>query len=188
LPTQDLPVAGLDPAHHGFVASQVSWETWMPGTSPAEGRWTNLARNAGVALVYAVSAVAPRRSAAGLSGRLRERRRQQRVAIASALQRVQVQGDRRAWPQRGYRGFSLSFLDLSKSAADHVSNRLGDIVFISCYGYPRRRPQPAESLRRADERACRYARGWTDRSVAARNEPRAFSPPEPLCRRSFCPH
>src|SRR5262249_7682720 len=62
--------------------------------------------------------------------RLRERRRLQRVAIASALHRVQLQGDRRAWPQRVYRGFSLSFLGLSKSAADHVSNRLGDIVFI----------------------------------------------------------
>src|SRR5262249_57280314 len=99
LPTQDLPVAGLDPAHHGFVASQVSCETWMPGTSRAEGRWTNLARNAGVALVYAVSAVAPRRSAAGFAGRLRERRRPQRVAVASARHRVQPQGGPRGLPQ-----------------------------------------------------------------------------------------
>jgi hypothetical protein len=32
-PTQEVPVAALDPATHGFVASQVSCETWMPATS-----------------------------------------------------------------------------------------------------------------------------------------------------------
>jgi len=37
-PTQEVPVAGLDPATHGFVASQVSCETWMPRDKPGQAR------------------------------------------------------------------------------------------------------------------------------------------------------